>query len=291
MKLIKCYNLNILCRGVKNIKKVLLVIFLVSTLLLTGCNLNESIENDKLPTDIENSQQQEEIDDNQNMNNENKENLENEESNVKISKEIAKSYTEIVNSIENLEPGEYEYKLAYINDDEVPELVIDKADYYTGIITSLEDKLYIVRGENFISTNETGITNNSIDDLESLHLLLYGTSRRSGYDYVTKGNILSCIIPSIASSVIEIYTLDGNVLRMESELSTQLFDGSLAVNEDEIDENVDIDSLETKYYLNGSEISEEEYRGKIDRLSNSESLQGDMYNASEFIEYLKLNAN
>lgn len=262
-------------------KRFILVLSLISILFLAGCNKNENVnnnQNNNLPQNLEN--QQHEI-----LNN-------NEDNVIRVSKEVAKSYIAIINSIEKIVPNEHKYKLAYINDDEEPELIVDKPGYYTGIITSLEDKMYIVKQEEEnIDTNNTAITNNSIDKLNSLDLLSYGVSRRSEYDYVAKANLISCVIPGVTSSGIEIFKLDGNILRMESYLSTQLFDGLLPVNEEDINENVNIDLLETKYYLNGNEISEKEYIEKTSVLSNSESLENDTISASEVVEYISVIAN
>ena len=256
-------------------KKFIAVLSLISILFLAGCNRNENINNNqdtKLPQNIENQQHE----------------TSNSEYNVvKVSKEVAKSYIAIINSIEKIVPNEHKYKLVHINDDEEPELIVDKAGYYTGIITPLDDKMYIVKHEEDIDINNTAIINNSIDKLNSLELLSYGVSRRSGYDYVPKANHISCVIPGITSSGIEIFKLDGNILRLESSLSIQLFDGGLPVNEESINEDVNIDLLERKYYQNGNEISEKEYIDQTSILSNSKSLENEAINASEFIEYIR----
>lgn len=261
-------------------KRVLLIISVISILFLMGCNSSKNVnnvQNTNLSQNVEN--QQHEI-------------LNNEDGDAKISKELAKSYIAIINSIEKMAPNEYKYKLAYINDDDEPELIVDNPWYDTGIIIPLEDKIYIVVDEDEnVDTSNTAIINNSIDNLDFVHLLPYGVSRISGYDYVEKRNYISCTYPSITSSEITIFKLDGNILKAESYLSTQLFDGSLPVNENDINENTNIDLLETKYYLDGKEISKEEYIEKTSVLSNSETLEEDTISASEVIEYLSTIAN
>lgn len=262
-------------------KRILLIISIIAILFLTGCNSNKNVNNNQ------NTNLSQNVVDNQQPEISN-----NEDNDVKISKELAKSYIAIINSIEKMAPNEYKYKLAYINDDDEPELIVDNSWYDTGIIIPLEDKIYIVIDEDEnVDTSNTVIINNSIDNLDFVHLLPYGVSRISGYDYVEKRNYISCTYPSITSSGIRIFKLDGNILKVESYLSTQLFDGSLPVNEDDINENTNIDLLERKYYLDGNEISEEEYIEKISVLSNSESLEEDTLSASEAIEYISTIAN
>ena len=85
-------------------RKILLVVSLISALLLAGCNSNEEIENDNLLPDVDNSQQEEVMDNNPNLENKDSDDdgilpddenitqeeiddgqdLENEESNIKI---------------------------------------------------------------------------------------------------------------------------------------------------------------------------------------------------------------
>lgn len=193
-------------------------------------------------------------------------------------KEIASSYISIINSIEKSEKNTYKYKLAYINEDDLPELIIDLPWYYTGIIMPNNDNLVIITNEyDSIKSSEAIIKNAKIDDLGLINLLGYGTSHRDGYVYVPKKNIIRCTIPDMdaegnLTGHNEIYTITDNILKLKS-------DFKVSFTSDPSDEG--------KYYLDDKEISKERYEKYFKELGEQVSLEQDTLKAKNIIKELE----
>ena len=188
-------------------------------------------------------------------------------------KNLISSYISIINSIELLNKGQdvsYKYKLAYINEDDLPELIVDYTGYDTSIITSLNNELCIIKNEEGEPTDNK-IKNSKITNLDNLHLLGYGISNRVGYEYVPKKNTISCTLGSINESYTEIYQINGDRLNEPSTLSVVFEDES---------------SQKGKYYLDGKLIDKEKYNNLFKEIEDAQSLEEETLEAKEMIKYL-----
>lgn len=123
---------------------------------------------------------------------------------------VLSQYNDIKQSIDKLASGEIRCNLAFINDDDIPELVVDVKGYYEGIIVKSGDELFTIGDGEFLES--TKIENSEIKNLDFTTLLGYGTSGRTEYKYYPKTGIVFCEIASPEEIYVEYYKLDGACL-------------------------------------------------------------------------------
>ena len=211
-----------------------------------------------------------------------------------ISKDLSESYISIINSIESLQKETYTYKLAYINDDDIPELIINDPGYSIGIIMYLDG--------NFYSIAEHGLSkiieNNKIENLMQLGFpLVYGLSNKVTYSYIPKGNTITCKFEHPLLSRLEIYDIHENELNVEYSLSKTRFKNLIYSSLDEFNKELSdleniikenpkySDNFSEKYYLNKKQIEKHTY----DLLTNhtSFSLEATCMSSIYMIDYIK----
>lgn len=118
-----------------------LVMGLTCSALMMGCNNNDGNDNnkqieqdDKQKNDIEDAKDSEATGDTT-------------ETDVQRisedSTEWKNAYTEVVNK-SSAEDKEYKYSLCYVDEDEIPELVVDKPGYYVSVYTYADDTVFTV---------------------------------------------------------------------------------------------------------------------------------------------------
>ena len=215
-----------------------------------------------------------------------------------IPKKISDSYISIINSIESLRGESYKYKLAYINDDDIPELIINDPGYSIGIIVYLNGEFYSM-AEHGLSKK---IENNKLENTMQLEMpLVYGSSNIVSYNYAPKENTIICNIHNPIISRLEIYDVHQSDLNFEYSLSATRFDKLIYSNLEEFSQKLSelenkikqnstyADNFSEKYYLNNKQIS----KAKYDVLANntSYSLEANSYFATDMIEYLTSIAN
>ncbi len=268
-------------------KEKILFIAILLVIVMTGCNKEikntedePMAEQTNIPEDnvLENSIPEENL-------------VVDKENNIEvpdIPEKLAKSYLSIIESFEKNSNNDYKFKLAYINEDEIPELVIDLPYEYTGIVVSINDEVYFVDEE-----GNTKITDELLENLDVISMpLVYGVSRRSGYDYVPKKNIITGVVPDPMISYLEMYSLNGAKLELDKNLITTYYDELVESSaswddlSNKYEENPDLDSLELKYYDGNHKIDEDTYNELTSDLKNSISLEENALSSTEMKECL-----
>lgn len=94
-----------------------------------------------------------------------------------INEETENTYSKIyIDAINNLENDNYDvslkYNLVYIDDDEIPELVVDLQDYWIQIYTLKDEKAINILNDEYLN---------------------YGTNGRVGYEYAPKKSVIKCV--------------------------------------------------------------------------------------------------
>lgn len=159
---------------------------------------------------------------------------ESEKENVNQDSDYKTAYIDI---IESLDDEECEYNLIYFDDDDIPELVVGKNEYYISMYTFSDGEIY-----------------NLIDHWG------YGAMGNSGYEYVPRKNSLRNKDSDYAGLIVYTTYMEigkNHSLDTVAEIETFNFDDS---NGNGIPDDDEMDSAEkyTKSFINGSEISEED---------------------------------
>lgn len=150
------------------------------------------------------------------------------------SNKYAAAYIEKIHSFGD----EYTYNLIYLNDDEIPELVVDYPGFYVSIFTWRDEALFTV-----------------MDDYP------YGTGGNMGYQYLPKESIILSTNNDMAGAIINDYYMtlsnEFEIIDLYDELPNVRYykdkNGNKQIDENEI-------SADTPYYFYGdTEITEDEY--------------------------------
>ena len=144
------------------------------------------------------------------------------------------------------------YALAFVNDDDVPELVVSNLGYSVAVYT-------YANGEVVYTMKDDSVTDE--------HGLAYGVAGNVGYDYIPRGNIIRNYNNDFAGLIryVTYRKLDNNqvVYVYDNELKEFHFedkDGNGTLDENEADDYVD---EPTAYFFGENKITKEEYEAKL----------------------------
>lgn len=227
-------------------KRILLVICAISAILLSGCNKNENLNNNKYEENIEN-QQQENINsgesdvDGEFITNSGENNI-NEE--PKMDTKLVQEYINIINDTEaeNID-GKIKYDLIYFNNDDVPDLVVGEPGYWVRMFLYDNGKVY-----------------NPIEKWP------YGAFGNSGYDYEEKR---ATIFNSNSDYAGAIMTSSIQILNSNYEfdvLSVRALGAEIPEDDPQYKDVIEDIKSSGGYYYNGEKITEEEYNNKYNEL-------------------------
>jgi hypothetical protein len=87
-----------------------------------------------------------------------------------------------------------------------------------------------------------------------------------GYNYIEKSSTIISTMNSTEEVITEIYKVDGDKVKLETTLTSNLNDGT--------------------YFMNNASIDKAQYDKKIQEINNSKSLEEDMKNGQATIDYL-----
>jgi len=188
--------------------------------------------------------------------------------------EIEKKHRDTQTQLLELDPStdisqltNLKYDLIFLNDDNIPELIVTNPGYYTALYTYDAGQVIYAMKDEVFPDDESGWG--------------YGAGGNAGYEFIPKGNVVRNYDNDYAGLIryTSIFELDKNTHQLVSKLDKELYEAHFndknnngKVDDDEMEEFIE----EPTYYYGDKKITAEEYasyvpNGAYDTLEGTKS--------------------